>query len=155
MEKQVVSQRAGSMMVCRSYFCHKSMLKLGINVQKLLCKAVLWSEKINLPIKNKDFGDLLLSLLLLLLLLPLCLWLSSKMWWTLFCFHIFRNPEFRVFPRPNIHSDVGTSMTLSVTDSFLYQEVSDSLYLNADETTGASKWHADLDRMRHIHMQAR
>lgn len=37
-------------------------------------------------------------------------------------------------------------MTLSVADSFLYQEVSDSLYLNADETAmGASKRHADPD----------
>ena len=52
-------------------------------------------------------------------------------------------------------SDLGRLMTLSVTDSFLYQEVSDSLYLNADETAmGASKWHADLDRKRLIHMQA-
>lgn len=56
----------------------------------------------------------------------------------------------------NINSDLGSLMTLSVTDSFLYQEVSDSLYLNADETAmGASKWHADLDRKRLIHMQAR
>lgn len=55
----------------------------------------------------------------------------------------------------HIHSDLGSLMTLSVTDSFLYQEVSDSLYLNADETAmGASKWHADLDRKRVIHMQA-
>lgn len=54
-----------------------------------------------------------------------------------------------------IHSDLGPLMTLSVTDSFLYQEVCDSLYLNADETAmGASKRHADLDRKRLIHMQA-
>lgn len=52
-------------------------------------------------------------------------------------------------------SDLGSLMTLSVTDSFLHQEVSDSLYLNADEMAmGASKWHADLDRKRLIHMQA-
>ena len=56
---------------------------------------------------------------------------------------------------PHIHSDLSSLMTLSVTDSFLYQEVSDSLHLNADETAmGASKWHADRDRKRVIHMQA-
>lgn len=60
-----------------------------------------------------------------------------------------------VFHRANIHSLLCSLMTVSVTDSFLYQEVSDSLYMNADETAmGASKWHADLDRKRLIHMQA-
>lgn len=47
-------------------------------------------------------------------------------------------------------------MTLSVTGSFPYQEAFGSLYLNADETAmGASKWHADPDGRRLIHMQAR